>query len=89
MKQNVGLINAIVRITAGFTLLAWATAKLVRRPYRSTPLLVAMLGALSAAEGIVRFCPLTYLFEEKMVDLQQHSQQNDQNDKEFESFNPS
>ncbi|MGO4889724.1 DUF2892 domain-containing protein [Anaerobacillus sp. MEB173] len=88
MKQNVGLINAIIRITAGFTVLAWATSKLVRRPYRSTPLLAAMLGALSVAEGITRYCPLTDLFEDKIGNIRvDTAEQNEL--KLYETINPS
>ncbi|WP_096438899.1 YgaP family membrane protein [Alteribacter populi] len=66
MRPNIGMINALVRITCGFTLLAWATARLVRRPYRSSPLFVAMMGAMKVAEGITRFCPVTFAVEERM-----------------------
>ena len=69
MKPNIGLINALVRITVGLTVVSWSTAKLVRKPYRSMPLIVAMLGAMKVAEGITRFCPLTYLFEERFVEV--------------------
>lgn len=65
MRTNIGLINALVRITLGITVVSWATAKLVKRPYQSTPLVVAFLGAMKIAEGITRFCPITYLFEER------------------------
>ncbi|MDQ0254061.1 hypothetical protein J2S74_001434 [Evansella vedderi] len=64
MRQNIGLINAVIRITCGLTIVAWATSKLVRRPYDSMPLICTILGAMKVAEGITRFCPLTYLFEE-------------------------
>lgn len=63
MKVNIGIGNALIRITCGLTLLAWATAKMVKRPWRDSYLMVAMLAAMKVAEGITRFCPLTAIFE--------------------------
>lgn len=63
MKPNIGLINAMVRMTFGFTILAWVTAKMVKRPWRDSYFWVAMLAGMKIAEGITRFCPLTALFE--------------------------
>ena len=63
VKPNINLVNALIRITFGFTVLAWSTAKLVRQPRRESYLLLAMCGAMKVAEGIVRFCPLTYFYE--------------------------
>ncbi|SDX96824.1 Protein of unknown function [Evansella caseinilytica] len=70
MKPNIGLINAFLRITCGFTLLSWAISRLVRRPGELLSLLIAMTGAMHIAEGYTRFCPLTYLFEE--INRQRH-----------------
>ncbi|WP_449538655.1 YgaP family membrane protein [Ferdinandcohnia sp. Marseille-Q9671] len=64
MRPNIGIINALIRITCGFTMLAWATAKMVKRPWRESFIIVAMLGGMKVAEGITRFCPLTALFYE-------------------------
>ena len=63
MRTNIGIINALVRITAGLTILAWITSKMVRRPYRDSYIFVAMLAAMKVAEGILKYCPLTDLFE--------------------------
>ncbi|GLB61911.1 YgaP family membrane protein [Cytobacillus sp. NCCP-133] len=63
VKPNIGIVNALIRITAGFTILAWSTSKLVKRPWRDSYIMMAMLGGMKVAEGIVRFCPLTALFE--------------------------
>ncbi len=62
MKKNVGTIDAIVRITCGLTGLAWATSRMVRRPYRSMPMIMASLSAMKVAEGITRYCPMLGLF---------------------------
>nr|WP_304220306.1 DUF2892 domain-containing protein [Fredinandcohnia onubensis] len=73
MKPNIGMINALVRITCGFTMLAWATAKMVKRPWRESFIIVAMLGGMKVAEGITRFCPLTALFQEYVEKKQEES----------------
>ncbi len=72
IKPNIGLLNALIRITAGFFLLSWCTAKLVKRPWRDSYLFIALCGAMKVAEGIVRYCPVTELFQKY-----QHMQQQD------------
>lgn len=64
MKPNIGMINALIRITAGFTMLAWATAKLVKRPWNQSYLIFAILGGMKVGEGITRYCPLTALYQQ-------------------------
>jgi hypothetical protein len=63
VKVNIGIVNALIRITIGLTMLSWATSKMVKRPWRDSYIVVAMLAAMKVAEGITRFCPLTALFE--------------------------
>lgn len=82
MKANIGILNALVRITFGLTVLTWATARLAKRPYRESYLLAAMIGAMKVGEGITRFCPLTFLYD-RYQDDQHHEQQ------EQTTFNPS
>ncbi|WP_246942890.1 YgaP family membrane protein [Bacillus pinisoli] len=67
MKPNIGIINALIRLTCGFTMLAWSTARLAKRPYCESYLLVALISAMKIGEGIVRFCPVTYLFQQYQV----------------------
>ncbi len=62
MKKNVGTIDAITRITCGLTGLAWATSRMVRRPYRSMPMIMAVLSAMKVAEGVTRYCPMLDMF---------------------------
>jgi hypothetical protein len=73
MKPNIGRIDALCRISMGFTVLAWSTAKLVRKPNDNIPLLAAMMGGMKVGEGITRFCPLVYMAEHKMVSMQEHT----------------
>ncbi len=63
VSSNIGIINALIRITVGFTILAWSTSKLVKRPWRDSYLVMAMIGAMKVGEGILRYCPITALFE--------------------------
>ncbi len=63
VSSNIGIINALIRITIGFTILAWSTSKLARRPWRDSYLVMAMIGAMKVGEGILRYCPVTALFE--------------------------
>lgn len=64
MQSNIGIVNALIRLTCGFTMLAWATAKMVKRPYNDTYCTIAMLAAMKIGEGITRFCPVTYLYKQ-------------------------
>ncbi|MBM7587570.1 hypothetical protein JOC86_004144 [Bacillus pakistanensis] len=61
--SNIGIINALIRITIGLTVLSWSTAKLVRKPWRDSYLLMALVGAMKVGEGILKYCPITELFE--------------------------
>ncbi|OEH93413.1 hypothetical protein BFG57_12145 [Bacillus solimangrovi] len=64
MKPNISLINALMRITCGFTILAWGTSKMVRRPYCASYLWVTMAGAMKVAEGITRYCPMVAMYDQ-------------------------
>lgn len=59
IESNIGILNALIRITIGLTILSWSTAKLSKRPYCNSYLWMAVCGAMKVAEGIVRFCPIT------------------------------
>lgn len=76
IKPNINILNALIRITIGLTVVAWGTAKLVKRPWRDSYLLMILLGAMKVAEGIVRYCPVTDFYEKY---LQNHSPINSQN----------
>jgi hypothetical protein len=91
VKQNIGIVNALIRITCGFTFLSWATAKMVKRPWQDSYLFIAILSAMKIAEGIVRFCPVTALFEEgqEMVESNRHNGDQERiNADEIVPYNP-
>lgn len=58
MRKNVGLSDALIRITLGLVGLSYSTAKMVRCPHRTSPMIIAILSAMKVAEGIIRFCPM-------------------------------
>jgi Protein of unknown function (DUF2892) len=91
VKTNIGIVNALIRITIGLTILSWSTAKLVKRPWRDSYLIMAMLGAMKVAEGIVRFCPVTALFErgQEMMDNKESHGSREQNQDQMLPHNPS
>ncbi|MEH7306730.1 YgaP family membrane protein [Neobacillus drentensis] len=72
VKPNISIFNALIRITLGLTILSWTTSKLVKQPWRDSYLFVAMCGAMKVAEGIVRFCPLTAIFEKCQCMISEH-----------------
>ncbi|MGM0904725.1 MAG: YgaP family membrane protein [Bacillota bacterium] len=88
VKQNIGIVNALIRITCGFTFLSWATAKMVKRPWKGSYLLVAFLSAMKIAEGIVRFCPVTALFEEGQEVIENNRQNSDREQTDAEEIVP-
>ena len=67
VRPNIGTINSLVRITIGLTILAWSTSKMVKRPWRDSNIFMAMMGAMKVAEGIVRYCPVTALYEKSKI----------------------
>jgi hypothetical protein len=87
VRPNIGIINALVRITFGLTMLSWATAKMVKRPWRESYLVVALLAAMKVGEGIVRYCPLTALYEEGQ-EMMQDKDKNKQEQDQMTPYNP-
>lgn len=62
-KPNIGIINALIRITIGLTMLSWCTAQLTRSPWRVARSFIGIVfGAMKVAEGIVRYCPMVAFF---------------------------
>jgi hypothetical protein len=87
VRPNIGIINALVRITCGLTMLSWATSKMVKRPWRESYLIVAFLAAMKVGEGIVRYCPLTALYEEGQ-EMMQDKRDNDEEQDQMIPYNP-
>jgi len=60
VKKNVGTLDAMIRLVAGFTGLAWAIA-MASRPFSRPPVGLMLLSALKIAEGLTRWCPMLAL----------------------------
>lgn len=75
LRPNISIINALVRITAGLTILAYGTAKLTRKRCSNSVLLFVMIGAMKVAEGILRFCPMTALCKKCMIMVEKHNEE--------------
>jgi hypothetical protein len=89
LKPNIGIINALIRITCGFTMLAWVTAKMVKYPWRDRYIVAAILGGMKIGEGITKYCPITALFENQQQQNSDHNeQQNRQTHQTAPTFNP-
>lgn len=63
MKQNIGTINALIRITLGLVLFGCSATKLVRKPWCTWSNILLWIGAMKVAEGIVRFCPVVEMWK--------------------------
>jgi hypothetical protein len=86
IKQNIGILNALIRITCGLTVLAWSTSKMVKRPWRDSYLIMAIMGAMKVGEGIVRYCPVTDLIKSNVGKNQQDVQNTED---QMVPYNPS
>ena len=63
-RQNISVINALMRITCGITFLTWAVTKIVKKPWKNQSyLLVVILSAMKIGEGILRYCPIVDVME--------------------------
>ncbi|WP_051255088.1 YgaP family membrane protein [Pontibacillus marinus] len=82
VRPNIGIINAMIRITIGLTVVAYSTARMVRQPWRQSSMMYAMIGAMKVAEGIVRYCPVTAM-------VQQQADQKKEKHDEDSGINPS
>ncbi|MDF2947539.1 MAG: hypothetical protein K0S51_2218 [Bacillales bacterium] len=71
MRPNISIINALVRLTFGFTLLAWVTAQLTKRNHSNAMWMFAIVAAMKVGEGITRFCPLTFIFDRYKDDVKE------------------
>ncbi|WP_255437500.1 DUF2892 domain-containing protein [Thalassobacillus sp. CUG 92003] len=69
-QPNIGIINAMVRISAGLTMVSLFSVRLTKRPGSIRNYAMVGLGAMKVAEGVVRYCPVTAMVE--------HSQKQDE-----------
>jgi len=62
VKPNIGIGHALIRITLGLVILSWTNSRLSRRLYQPSIGWFMLWGAFMVAEGIVRYCPVTALY---------------------------
>lgn len=62
---NISIINSLVRITCGFTFLSWSIAKMSRKPWKESYLFIAMLAGMKIGEGILRYCPVVDVMNQR------------------------
>lgn len=58
MRTNVGTLDALFRISSGLFGLGWSISRMTRYPHRGTYLMVAMMSAMTVAQGVTRYCPM-------------------------------
>lgn len=63
-SQNISTRNALARLTMGLSMLAYGTAKLSRNPQCNKGRLLVALGAMKAAEGTVKYCPMKAMMQQ-------------------------
>ncbi|MFY4776983.1 YgaP family membrane protein [Metabacillus sp. RGM 3146] len=90
IKPNIGIVNALIRITVGLTLVTVAGAKYSKKPWRESLLLIIMLGAMKVGEGILRFCPVTLMFQRAAESKEESGFQSEANSSTGkDTYNPS
>lgn len=60
---NISVINALLRIILGFTFLSWSIAKMSKKPWKESYLIISMLAGMKIGEGILRYCPVVDLMD--------------------------
>ncbi len=75
MRPNISIMNSLVRITVGLTILAYGTAKLTKRRCSNSVILLIIVGAMKVAEGILRFCPMTAFCKKCMIMVEKHNEE--------------
>ncbi|MDA3130398.1 DUF2892 domain-containing protein [Aliibacillus thermotolerans] len=72
MKPNIGIVNALIRITCGLTMVTWAGAELTRRRSNGWHLFCVLMGAMKVGEGITRFCPVVEFMAQNESDEEKY-----------------
>ena len=80
-QPNISIINSLLRIICGFTFLSWSIAKMSRKPWKESYLIISMLAGMKIGEGILRYCPV--------VDLMNKYKNEEEENEEDVIINPS
>ena len=71
-QPNISIINSLLRITCGFTFLSWSIAKMTKKPWNQSYLLMAMLAGMKIGEGILRYCPVVDLMNQSKEEVEEN-----------------
>lgn len=88
IRPNIGIVNALIRITCGLTMITWAASKSCKKPWNDCYFIWNVIGAMKVAEGILRFCPFLY-FVQNIKTLCSKEDEHSKKDDEKGVFNPS
>ncbi len=64
MKPNIGIVNAMLRITCGLSMLTFLKMRAEKNQGHSLHPFMVVAASMKVAEGIVRYCPLTAAYQE-------------------------
>ncbi|UOQ44086.1 DUF2892 domain-containing protein [Halobacillus salinarum] len=64
MKPNIGIVNAMVRMTCGLSMLTFLIMRSKTKEESALHPLLVIAAAMKVAEGAVRYCPLTAVYNE-------------------------
>lgn len=74
-QPNISIINSLLRIICGFTFLSWSIAKMSRKPWKESYLIISMLAGMKIGEGILRYCPVVDLMNKSKAEMEEKKDQ--------------
>jgi hypothetical protein len=74
-RPNISILNALLRIICGFTFLSWSIAKMSRKPWNNSYLIISMLAGMKIGEGILRYCPVVDLMNNYKPDTEEEKEE--------------
>lgn len=84
-RRNVGTLDAYIRLTGGFTLLALGASGRLGRPWSW---LSVLFGASKIAEGMTRYCPMLDAFDISTVQPRRPHEFDQVNREDSDEFEP-
>ncbi|KHE67052.1 DUF2892 domain-containing protein [Halobacillus sp. BBL2006] len=68
MIPNIGIINSMVRITAGLSMLTFLTMQGHKQEDSFVQRMMVVIAAMKVAEGIVGYCPMKAMYDEMVYE---------------------
>ena len=66
-QPNISIINSLIQDYLWFYLLSWSIAKMSRKPWKESYLIISMLAGMKIGEGILRYCPVVDLMNNTIM----------------------